>query len=51
LNTPLSPATTTGAVGPVFWLELTARANWAHRVLGAAGLVFVVAMVGQAVGA
>ena len=30
------------------WLELAAGVNWARRVLGAAGLVFVVVRVGAA---
>jgi ABC-type enterochelin transport system permease subunit len=44
-------ATFFAAVAVWAWLELTAGVNWPHRVLGAAGLVFVVAMVGQAFGA
>jgi hypothetical protein len=33
------------------WLELATGVNWARRVLGAAGLVFVVLRVGAALGA
>jgi hypothetical protein len=33
------------------WLELTEGVNWFRRVLGAGGLVFVVARVGDALGA
>jgi hypothetical protein len=33
------------------WEELTGGANWVRRALGAAGLVYVVAKVGVALGA
>jgi len=33
------------------WLELTDGVNWFRRVLGAAGLVYVVAEIGSAFGA
>jgi len=33
------------------WSELASGVNWARRVLGAAGLVFVVVKVGAALGA
>jgi hypothetical protein len=33
------------------WLELTSGVNWARRVLGVAGLVFVVVRVAEALGA
>jgi ABC-type enterochelin transport system permease subunit len=33
------------------WLELTSGVTWLRRVLGAAGLVFVVLRVGEALGA
>ncbi len=33
------------------WEELASGANWVRRSLGAAGLVYVVAMVGSALGA
>ena len=33
------------------WEELTDGANWLRRLLGAAGLVYVVAKVGEALGA
>jgi len=33
------------------WMELATGVNWARRVLGAAGLVFVVLKVGAALGA
>ena len=32
------------------WLELTDGTNWARRVLGAAGLVYVVIEIGAALG-
>jgi hypothetical protein len=33
------------------WLELSAGTNWVRRLIGAAGLVFVVVRVGAALGA
>ena len=33
------------------WEEVTSGVNWARRLLGAAGLVFVVLRVGAALGA
>jgi len=40
-----------GALGVWAWLEGTSGVNWPHRVLGAAGFVYVVVHVAQALGA
>ena len=39
------------ALGVWAWEEATAGANWARRLLGAAGLVYVVVKIGLALGA
>jgi hypothetical protein len=44
-------ATFLAALGVWAWLELTSGVNWPHRVLGAAGLIYVIAKIAQAFGA